>query len=192
MKLSLSGRCAGAPEVQATPLRVQLAAPYFRLQRDIDLRDTVNLVALPTIAATRDWIQERRRDGHRLYAVIADGHGMLGAFGLGPGLVVAPFFFWLAPAYRQRGFGIRLTKLLCNEARRLGLRHLHSTVRADNIACLRLLQRAGFQQAPVPGADACDSLLLTRVLPGNSARSVAEPFTSETPYHPPTPLEEPT
>ncbi|SFF75120.1 Protein N-acetyltransferase, RimJ/RimL family [Novosphingobium sp. CF614] len=119
--------------------------------RDETLQRQVAMAQLPS---TRDALREyldRPRDllmpHFFMYLRGARGAKLVGGIGLGPYRGEVEVGYWIATAYRGRGYALEALRAVVDQARALGHRRLVAKHFVDNHASVRVLEAAGFSDS---------------------------------------------
>lgn len=116
-----------------------------QLPRPYRLEDAIRFVRRSRTAA-------RRRQSLHLAIALPNGPlaGMIGFGQLSVTDRVAGLGYWIAPAFRRRGYATEAARAMCDVGFRvLRLHRIEASALARNRASLRVLQRAGLQREGV-------------------------------------------
>jgi RimJ/RimL family protein N-acetyltransferase len=148
---------SGGIALTMTPLGSHHAAALCRLQRDVRVADSVGVAALTSISSAQAWIAAIAKDDI-VFAIVHPALGLIGVAALlaaiAPHDIVAPdsarFYYWIGSDYQGSGFATQALALLRQVALRGGVRHLFSTIAADNLPSRRVLTKLGGRKLPFP------------------------------------------
>ncbi|WP_052223631.1 GNAT family N-acetyltransferase [Novosphingobium malaysiense] len=121
----------------------------FEAFNDESIQRTVEVTAFPrTREAVREYL-ERPRDPRYphffMYLRGAQGAKLVGGIGLGPYGNDAEVGYWIASAYRGKGYALEALRAVVRQAWTLGHRRLVARHFIDSDASVRVLEAAGFQ-----------------------------------------------
>lgn len=155
--ISLQHDSSEGAHVYATLLGVHHAHALYRLQRDPVLAEEAGVACLESIAHAQAWIAQGTGSGKPILAVLHPEFGLIGVAALAyadPALAMngsqsARFYYWIGREFRHQGFGTEALMLLAEFAKRMGVRHLFSTVSKHNLVSQRTLSKLGGVCLPI-------------------------------------------
>lgn len=146
--------------LQLEPIASEHAEVIYYQWRDPQIAEMTRLPDFVDVEQVRQWIARQAADTSRQnYAVMHCDAGFVGMVSVCVDADAGYFYFWTGTDFQDKGWGKRAAHLLFRQASHNGIRHLFTSVYADNARSGKTLAQLGFHPIGIQAHAPDDKLL---------------------------------